>query len=395
MLREYGFMSPVVAAALTDKQDISEKGQADGYASLDENAMIPEAQMPLSVKMAIVRANQSYATSPYFVMEFTTTTNNESITIPCQNIGTFNAIIDWGDNSQSTITTYNDTDLTHTFAKAGDHIVMISGAFPNIYFNNTGTTKNKLKAVYNPGLMGWTRLYNAFFGCSNLTTFVVGNTDTSNVTDIHNMMANWSSMTTPPDLTGFNTSNVTDMGGMMFGWSSMTTPPDLTGFNTSNVTNMEEMMFGWSSMTTPPDLTGFNTSNVTNMHNMMAGWSSMTIPPDLTGFNTSNVTDIHNMMGNWYAMTTPPAIDGWDIRKITNATNLLINYKAGSLTTVWYDAVILAYYAQSISGGGTGVVHGTSWHFGDAKYTGGGAVEAARTSLITNDGWIITDGGVA
>ena len=314
MLREYGFMSPVVAAALTDKQDISEKGQADGYASLDENAMIPEAQMPLSVKMAIVRANQSYATSPYFVMEFTTTTNNESITIPCQNIGTFNAIIDWGDNSQSTITTYNDTDLTHTFAKAGDHIVMISGAFPNIYFNNTGTTKNKLKAVYNPGLMGWTRLYNAFFGCSNLTTFVVGNTDTSNVTDIHNMMANWSSMTTPPDL---------------------------------------------------------------------------------TGFNTSNVTDIHNMMGNWYAMTTPPAIDGWDIRKITNATNLLINYKAGSLTTVWYDAVILAYYAQSISGGGTGVVHGTSWHFGDAKYTGGGAVEAARTSLITNDGWIITDGGVA
>jgi len=50
-------------------------------------------------------------------------------------------------------------------------------------------------------------------------------------------------------------------------------------------------------------------------------------------------------------------------------------------------------YSQSSTGGGTGVVASVPWHFGDAKYTAGGAVEAARTSLVDNDLWIITDGG--
>ena len=55
-------------------------------------------------------------------------------------------------------------------------------------------------------------------------------------------------MTSPPDLSSFDTSQVTDMGNMMLGWSSMTSPPDLSSFDTSQVTNMGYMMYGWSSM---------------------------------------------------------------------------------------------------------------------------------------------------
>jgi hypothetical protein len=82
-----------------------------------------------------------YAGSIYgddMVLEMTTTTSSESVTIPCQNVGTFNAEIDWGDATTSTITAYNDADLQHTYASAGAHLIRISGTFPNIYFNFSG-----------------------------------------------------------------------------------------------------------------------------------------------------------------------------------------------------------------------------------------------------------------
>jgi hypothetical protein len=36
---------------------------------------------------------------------------------------------------------------------------------------------------------------------------------------------------------------------------------------------------------------------------------------------------------------------------------------------------------------------GLTIDFGNSKYNTGGAAEAARTNIINNDGWNITDGG--
>ena len=94
-------------------------------------------------------------------MTIATTGANETFTIPCQNNGTFNAGIEWGDGSVSTVTSYNDASLTHTYATAGDHLIRIRGSFPNIYFNDTGD-KLKVKSVENLGIVGWTKFNNAF-----------------------------------------------------------------------------------------------------------------------------------------------------------------------------------------------------------------------------------------
>ena len=66
----------------------------------------------------------------------------------------------------------------------------------------------------------------------------------------------------------------------------------------SGLTSMVNMMWNWTSMTTPPDLTNFDTSNVTNMYQMMSNWASMTI--DTTAgvhlFNIALLADATNMM---------------------------------------------------------------------------------------------------
>jgi len=168
-------------------------------------------------------------TTTDFVFTVATTGAAETFTIPCQNVGTFDAVIDWGDGETSTITAYNDADLAHEYASAGDHQIRISGSFPNIYFSNGGDGL-KLKSVENLGDVGWAALNKAFSGCTNVTSFVSGNTDTSAVTNMGSMFYNCSSLTSL-DFTGFDTSSVTSMGTMFYGCTSLTSL-DVSGAST-------------------------------------------------------------------------------------------------------------------------------------------------------------------
>jgi hypothetical protein len=50
----------------------------------------------------------------------------DSFTIVLQNLNTYDLTIDWGDDSTSEITTYNDADLTHTYSVSGTYEVKIT-----------------------------------------------------------------------------------------------------------------------------------------------------------------------------------------------------------------------------------------------------------------------------
>ena len=75
-------------------------------------------------------------------------------------------MIDWGDGTAtSTITAYNDADLAHVYATAGDHTISITGVFPNMYMLDNLAMAPKLKKVLNLGTVGWTNLRLAFYNC--------------------------------------------------------------------------------------------------------------------------------------------------------------------------------------------------------------------------------------
>ena len=101
-----------------------------------------------------------------FVSVWATTAINETITIPTQNIGTFNALVDWGDGSAvETITAYNG--FSHVYDDIGDHTISITGTFPNIITYYGTPASAKLKKVLNLGIVGWTKLNGAFANCPN------------------------------------------------------------------------------------------------------------------------------------------------------------------------------------------------------------------------------------
>ena len=345
-----------------------------------------------------------------FAMIVATTTASETFTIPCQNVGTFNAVIDWGDNSNhSTITTYNDADLAHVYNSPGDHVIRITGTFPNLRFNNTGD-KLKVKSVENFGKVGWISLTQAFYGCTNMTSFIAGTCDTSAVTNMSDMFRTCSGLTSL-DVTNFNTALVTNMNKIFRGCSSLTsldvtnfntalvndmlgmfydciglTSLDVTNFNTASATNMSDM-FRSCTVLTSLDVTNFNTALVTDINSMFYGCTGLT-SLDVSGFNTASVTDMFKMFFGCTSLTDIVGVDAWDIGGL-NSTGDLTNFATNvTLPTARYDALLLAWEAQD-------PFDGMSPNFGSSTYTGGGAVATAHASLISRDGWTITDGGVA
>ena len=410
-----------------------------------------------------------------FAMTVATTTTAETFTIPAQDVGTFAAGIDWGDGSISSITAYNDADLTHTYADAGDHTIRISGSFPNVYFNNGGD-KLKVKSVENLGVVGWTRLNRSFFGCANMTSFTAGSTDTSAVTDMSVMIRNCTGLTsvdvssfntaavtsmaytfqncrsltsldlssfntaavlsmdsmfdlcggltslnvssfdtsavtimsdmfyecdslTSLDLSNFNNAAVTDMDYMFYNCTGLTSL-NLTGFTTPSVTNVYAMFYSCTGLTSL-DVTSFNTAAVTNMGLMFRNCRSLT-SLDFSNFNTAAVTNMTNMFRQCFALTpldvssfaqcnsltSIVGVEDFDISGLNSTGDLTGFITVGRMTTAEYDATLINWDALT-------VFAGMSPAFGVSTYTGGGTAATARANLISSDGWIISDGGIA
>jgi hypothetical protein len=109
---------------------------------------------------------------------FNIASDGETLTIPCRATGTFNAVLDWGDGSDtSEITAYNDADLAHVYATAGEYDVTVTGEFDNIYFNDGGEAL-KLVDMKGNGSSILKSGFSSFNGCANLATFPLIDTST-------------------------------------------------------------------------------------------------------------------------------------------------------------------------------------------------------------------------
>ena len=329
----------------------------------------------VSVSKQVTGSNDNDA----FISVWSTSADGESITIPAQG-ATFNAVVDWGDNS-SPETVTSPTGFVHPYDTAGDYTISITGTFPNIFLNG-GTSAPKLKKVLNLGKVGWTTFANAFKGCSNLTEFTVGSTDTSSVTNMSEMFRSCSGLTSL-DVSYFDTSIVTEMGIMFFGCSGLTSI-NVSSFNTSIVANMAYMFYDCDSLTSL-DVSSFNTSNVTNMSNMFRDCIGLT-NIDLSAFNTSSVTTMIQMFLNCNALTSIVGVEDFVITDINGVNDLNFFLTGGKMTTAQYDALLVKWEAQA-----SGIPAMTP-KFGASILTLGGTADTAKQSLINTYGWTVSDG---
>ena len=160
-----------------------------------------------------------------------------------------------------------------------------------------------------------TGMASMFYNCNNLIS--IPQLNTPNVTNMTSMFSHCNSLVTIPLL---DTSKVTDINEFFYNCTKLTSIPQL---NTSNVTNMKSMFYECGNLTTIPLL---DTSKVINMDYMFHYCRKLTTIPQL---NTSNVKSMNSTFAGCENLTTIPLLD---ISKVTEAGSMFSN--CYNLTTV-------------------------------------------------------------
>ena len=189
------------------------------------------------------------------------------IRLPLVSTGSYNFIVEWGDGSTDRIRTWNQAEVTHTYAAAGVYQLTITGTLNGFRFANTGD-RLKLLSIFRWGTgfrIGGDGQH--FFGCANL--------DLSEVEDVLNL------------------AGTTSFGEIFNGCSRLSLVNRMNEWDVSNITNFDRVFTLCPNFNTY--IGDWNTSNVTNMSRMFAGDITGKFNQDISKWNTSKVTSIRTM----------------------------------------------------------------------------------------------------
>ena len=283
---------------------------------------------------------------------------SDTFILPCGTGGVYNAVIDWGDSTTSTITAFNDTDLTHVYSVGGVYTIKISGSLPQIIFNNGGD-RLKVLSIDKWGNNQWLRLLNSFRGCSNLVINAIDIPNTSLVTSLISAFQNCTSLTSF-SMAGWDLSSCTYLGGGFQGSFNGCTSLidfDFTGtvLNTTSNVSMREMFWNCTSLTTVTGFNTLNTSKVTSLYYAFRSCTSLT-SLDMSGIDLSNCSDF---LGMFYTCSSLTSVDltgitfrtlGINVSSMFNDTTLLTTIEGIENISVPLTNIIATFKTCGITG---------------------------------------------
>ena len=345
--------------------------------------------MFLSLKSSLGAPGLARSVPPYVEQDFLFTVDafiGDTITITLDQGESYNGTIDWGDGSSLFILSGSGyASATHTYQVFDTYQVRVSGSIvpfsiPSLQLFN----QQNIVSVENLGTIGWTNFNSMFLDCFNLASFNAGNSDTSNVTNMNSMFAECIGLTSI-NVSSFDTSNVTNMISMFQNCNSLTSL-NLESFDTSNVA-LFDLMFGGCTLLNQLQLPlNFVTASCTRAISMFLQCSSL-LSLDVSSWITSNVVSMSNMFNSMSAMADITGIENFDITGITPAGGLNSFCRETQLTTATYNDLLINFEAQYNA---APIPRNDLQPWFKATATGAAAL-AARTSLINNYNWVITD----
>ena len=319
--------------------------------------------------------------------EYTINTNNtvdalsSSATqygLPTRASGTYDFVVDWGDGSTNTITTYNDANGLHTYSSSGTYTIKIKGVFSGIITDldtalwNVGRV-DALKILdlksYGPLII---QDNSAFKDCTNLTSSATDKlqfstsdaTSTFEDTNFNGVVDTW------------NVSNITNFSNFFHGSQFN---QDCNNWNITKATNLSGV---FESTPFNKSLSNWDTSSVTNLSSIFA--INTVFNQDISMWNMSEVNTVIGMFSG--ATAFDKSLASWDVTSLSGSQVLFFGNGSG-LSTANYDNILIGWAAQNVNSG-------VSINFGTSQYTAVGEAAAARATLVSK-GWTITDGGTA
>jgi len=240
-----------------------------------------------------------------FLTTWTTTSPNESITIPTTG-GGYLYDVAWGDG---TITMGHTGDATHVYTNPGDYQISITGDFPRICFECGSSDNDKILSVDQWGTQQWSSMEGAFFGCGSLSIMATDNPDLSNTSTTKKMFS-YSSVN--EDISSWDVSNIMIMDEMFVQADNFN--QDISLRDVSSVTSMNRMFKDTDVFN--QDISAWDVSSVTNTNRMFQG---SVFNQDISSWDVSSVTNMSHMFAD-----TPfnQNIASWDVSAVTNMSHM-------------------------------------------------------------------------
>ncbi len=297
----------------------------------------------------------------------TGSSTNVQAKLPLVSSGTYDFVVNWGDLSQDHITTWNQAEVTHTYAASGTYTISISGLIRGWAFNNGG---DKLKIL---NINRWgpfqpiTAATGVFNGCSNLTltstqddinlsytntlqqffqnctslgaTTALNNWDVSGIISLYSTFVNsnfngninnWdvsnvgSLRSTFQGCTSFNqslnswdVSSVINMNRCFYGCTSFN--GNITSWDVSNVTDFDWLFYNCSSFN--QNIGSWNPISGTTFNTMLYGCTIFN--QNIGSWNVGNGTNFDSMLGNCQAFNQN--LNSWDMSSATDTSSMFYN----------------------------------------------------------------------
>lgn len=280
------------------------------------------------------------------------TSGPNQITLPLVSNGNYNFVVDWGDGTRNTITSWNDSNTTHTYNTPGTFTVTISGlisgwAFPSSdhHTNNDMYTpqirgdSTKLLEIINWGSLAFGNTTGQFQGCSFLQITAQDKPDITGTTDLSYAFAYNHALTTIPNIGTWDVSHIVNMQSMFYVAQNFTA--DLSLWNTSSVNNMTYLFMRAHSFNS--DLSRWNTSKVELMSGMFG--HGYEFNSDISQWDTSRVVAMEIMF--YDAKKFDQDISGWNVSSLDSWMSKQI-FQGSGLSVANHDAIRASW--GSISG---------------------------------------------
>ena len=288
--------------------------------------------------------------------------NNAQFALPLISTGNYNFIVDWGDNTSDVITTWDDADKLHTYSSTGTYTVKIRGQLKGWAFGNTGD-RLKIIKVLRWGCFKGSR--QAFRGCANL-----------NLSEVADIMNTDITLTNGRVDASFFFERCTNLGVINYlskwdvsKWENFYTVFALTDVNINLATwDVSNAVFGGAN-------------NAQGLHGMFADCPNQV---DSGIVNVETIKELNAMFRGNTAFKQDLSV--WRPLACTDMFDLL----GGVANNTWRQEMLTRLY---INWAKLPLQQNVEVSFGFIKYEAA-AVEA-RTKLVTEYNWTITDGGLA
>lgn len=240
--------------------------------------------------------SQSQINPTYFVFTIDTrnlsaeSSSNVQFTLPLTSTGTYNLTSAWGDGTSNHIISYNQAEVTHTYAIGGIYTIVIIGTCTAWSFLDTGD----ILKILNISQWGSLKLGNDAFNftdCANLTITATDIPDLSLTNDATGMFEG-TTLTNISSISRWAWSNVNFIDNIFRNNANFN--QDITALFTSSLqtalnaladcTSFDQNL-GSAIVTFLTDATGFlfdgKLSNA-NCNALLIGWAAQTLQPNVT-----------------------------------------------------------------------------------------------------------------